>query len=61
MPSSVSVAEISHSLENGVSELGVQNTENDITTAVRVGKSIKPGEKAQQEIIDSWKENGFSR
>jgi tRNA (adenine58-N1)-methyltransferase non-catalytic subunit len=56
--------EISHSSENGISDLGAdnaENTENSTFPALRACKAIKAGEKASQEIIDSWKENGFSR
>jgi hypothetical protein len=49
---------ISHSSENGISDLGA---ENNTFPALRACKAIKAGEKASQEIIHSWKENGFSR
>ncbi|KAL2318852.1 hypothetical protein Fmac_032728 [Flemingia macrophylla] len=51
---SASVEEICHSSENGISELGAENT------GPAVHKAPKAGEKAQKEMIDSWKENGFS-
>ncbi|PNY16587.1 tRNA (adenine(58)-N(1))-methyltransferase non-catalytic subunit TRM6-like protein, partial [Trifolium pratense] len=57
MCASVSMEEISHSSENGTSDLGA---ENNTFPALRACKAIKAGEKASQEIIDSWKENGFS-
>lgn len=53
--------EISSSSGNGISDLGVENIENTIIPAIRVCKSTKAGEKAQQETIDLWRENGFSR
>ncbi|TKY57638.1 tRNA (adenine(58)-N(1))-methyltransferase non-catalytic subunit trm6 [Spatholobus suberectus] len=53
---SASMEEISNSLENGISDLGAENTE----PAIEVRKAPKAGEKAQKEIIDLWKENGFS-
>ena len=49
--------DISHSSENGISDLGAENTE----PAKEVWKAPKAGERAQKEIIDLWKENGFSR
>ncbi|KAK7321802.1 hypothetical protein VNO77_32755 [Canavalia gladiata] len=51
-----SMEEISGSTENGISDLGAENTE----PAIKVCKGPKAGEKAQQETIDLWKENGFS-
>lgn len=63
MGASVSMEEISHSSENGISDLGAdnaENIENSTFPALRACKAIKAGEKASQEIIDSWKENGFS-
>ncbi|XP_061337777.1 uncharacterized protein LOC133284720 [Gastrolobium bilobum] len=57
MGTSDSMEEISHPSENGISDLAAENT---IIPAVRACKAIKAGEKAQQEIIDMWKENGFS-
>lgn len=63
MCASVSMEEISHSSENGISDLGADNAENIESStfpALRACKAIKAGEKASQEIIDSWKENGFS-
>jgi len=48
--------EISHSSENGISDLGAdnaENTENSTFPALRACKAIKAGEKASQEIIDS--------
>ncbi|KAK7291238.1 hypothetical protein RIF29_06215 [Crotalaria pallida] len=38
----------------------MENTDNTNIPAKRVCKAAKAGEKAPQEIIDSWKENGFS-
>lgn len=49
--------EIPHSSENGISDLGAENTES--VTEVR--KAPKAGEKAKKEIVDLWKENGFPR
>ncbi|KAK2434790.1 tRNA (adenine(58)-N(1))-methyltransferase non-catalytic subunit trm6 [Trifolium repens] len=57
MCASVSMEGISHSSENGISDLGA---ENNTFPALRACKAIKAGEKASQEIIHSWKENGFS-
>lgn len=54
--------EISDSSGNGISDPGAENVENNtIPASVRVCKSTKAGEKPQQEAIDLWKENGFSR
>jgi tRNA (adenine-N(1)-)-methyltransferase non-catalytic subunit len=61
MNASVSMEEISHSSENVISDLGAENAENSSFPALRACKAIKAGEKASQEMIDSWKENGFSR
>ncbi|KAK7275208.1 hypothetical protein RIF29_16317 [Crotalaria pallida] len=60
MGASVSMEEICNSSENVISDLGVENTDNTNIPAKRVCKAAKAGEKAPQEIIDSWKENGFS-
>ncbi|GAU26850.1 hypothetical protein TSUD_02520 [Trifolium subterraneum] len=60
MSASVCMEEASHSSENVISDLGAENAENNTFPALRVCKAIKAGEKASQEIIDSWKENGFS-
>ncbi|KAK2452276.1 tRNA (adenine(58)-N(1))-methyltransferase non-catalytic subunit trm6 [Trifolium repens] len=60
MNASVSMEEISHSSENVISDLGAENAENSSFPALRACKAIKAGEKASQEMIDSWKENGFS-
>ncbi|WJX15664.1 hypothetical protein P8452_05777 [Trifolium repens] len=57
MSASVSMEEISHSSENVISDLGAENSS---FPALRACKAIKAGEKASQEMIDSWKENGFS-
>jgi len=54
---SVSMVEISHTSENGISDIGTENTE----PALEVRKAPKAGERAQKEVIDLWKENGFSR
>lgn len=54
----VNMEEISQSLENEISNLGADNA---IIPATKVGKATKAGDKAPQEIIDLWKENGFSR
>ncbi|WVY88999.1 hypothetical protein V8G54_037940 (chloroplast) [Vigna mungo] len=51
---SASMVEISHSSENGISDIGTDNTEPVIR------KAPKAGERAQKEVIDLWKENGFS-
>jgi len=51
------MVENSHSSENGISDIGIDNTE----PAIEVRKAPKAGERAQKEVIDSWKENGFSR
>ncbi|KAL9330452.1 hypothetical protein ACSQ67_000062 [Phaseolus vulgaris] len=53
---SVSMVEISHTSENGISDIGTENTE----PALEVRKAPKAGERAQKEVIDLWKENGFS-
>ncbi|CAL5205818.1 unnamed protein product [Lathyrus oleraceus] len=57
MSVSVSMEEASHSPENGISDLGAENT---TFPALKAYKATKAGEKASQEILDSWKENGFS-
>ncbi|KAF1859353.1 hypothetical protein Lal_00009937 [Lupinus albus] len=57
---SVSVEKISLSSENGISDLGAENTENTNIPSKRVCKAAKAGEKAPPEVIDSWKEDGFS-
>ncbi|KAI5392802.1 hypothetical protein KIW84_060097 [Lathyrus oleraceus] len=49
--------EASHSPENGISDIGAENT---TFPALKAYKATKAGEKASQEILDSWKENGFS-
>ncbi|KAL4305136.1 hypothetical protein HN51_038657 [Arachis hypogaea] len=49
--------EISHSSGNDISDLGA---ENENIPVIRACKATKAGEKAPQETIDSWKENGFS-
>lgn len=54
---SASMVEISHSSENGISDTVTENTE----PAIEVRKAPKAGERAQKEVIDLWKENGFSR
>ncbi|CAJ1972541.1 unnamed protein product [Sphenostylis stenocarpa] len=51
-----SMDEISHSSENGISDIGIENTE----PAIEIRKAPKAGERPQKEIIDSWRENGFS-
>ncbi|KAK7280740.1 hypothetical protein RJT34_25807 [Clitoria ternatea] len=56
MCASTSIEEISHLSENGISDPGAKNTE-PVTKAC---KAPKAGEKAQQEVIDLWKKNGFS-
>ncbi|RDY13012.1 tRNA (adenine(58)-N(1))-methyltransferase non-catalytic subunit trm6, partial [Mucuna pruriens] len=53
---STSMEEMSHSSEDGISDLGAENTK----PVIEVHKAPKAGEKAQNEIIDLWKENGFS-
>ncbi|KAK7275206.1 hypothetical protein RIF29_16315 [Crotalaria pallida] len=60
MGASVSMEEICNSSENVISDLGAEKTDNTNIPAKRVCKAAKAGEKAPQEIIDSWKENGFS-
>ncbi|XP_050888369.1 uncharacterized protein LOC127093475 isoform X4 [Lathyrus oleraceus] len=57
MSVSVSMEEASHSPENGISDIGAENT---TFPALKAYKATKAGEKASQEILDSWKENGFS-
>ncbi|XP_058725377.1 uncharacterized protein LOC131596666 [Vicia villosa] len=57
MSVSVNMEEVSHSPENGISDLGAENTTFPV---LKAHKAIKAGEKASQEILDSWKENGFS-
>ncbi|OIW12017.1 hypothetical protein TanjilG_16128 [Lupinus angustifolius] len=57
---SVSMEKISLSSENGISDLGAENTENTNIPGKRVSKAAKAGEKAPPEVIESWKENGFS-
>ncbi|XP_004499247.1 uncharacterized protein [Cicer arietinum] len=51
------IEEISHSSENAISDLGAENT---TLPALRACKAAKAGEKASPEVVDSWKENGFS-
>lgn len=58
---SVGVDEISDPSGNEISEQGAENVENTNIPAIRVSKSTKAGERAQQETINLWKENGFSR
>lgn len=36
-------------------------TDNNVAASPKSGKSVKAGEKAPPEAIQSWKENGFSR
>lgn len=56
--SSVSVEDISLSSENGVSDLTLEISHSPVNN---VSKSHKVGEKASQEALKLWKENGFSR
>ncbi|KAK4275118.1 hypothetical protein QN277_018253 [Acacia crassicarpa] len=57
---SVRVDEISDPSGSEISEQGAENVENINIPAIRVSKSTKAGERAQQETINLWKENGFS-
>ncbi|KAK9270304.1 hypothetical protein L1049_025882 [Liquidambar formosana] len=54
---SVSMEEITVSSENGMLELVPETTVSPVT---KTFKSTKAGEKASQEAIKLWKENGFS-
>ncbi|XP_058725378.1 uncharacterized protein LOC131596667 [Vicia villosa] len=57
MSVSVSMEEASRLPENRISDLGAENTTFPV---LKAHKAIKAGEKASQEILNSWKENGFS-
>lgn len=57
MSSSVSMEEISPSEK----EITVPVPENAISLVNKMGKSTKAGNKASQQAIELWKENGFSR
>lgn len=57
MSSSVSMEDISLSSENGVSDLILEASHSPVNN---VSKSHKAGEKASQETLKLWKENGFS-
>ncbi|MED6132461.1 hypothetical protein PIB30_019257 [Stylosanthes scabra] len=60
MGATANTDEISHSSGNGISDLGAENAENENIPVIRACKATKAGERAPQETIDSWKENGFS-
>ncbi|XP_028784686.1 tRNA (adenine(58)-N(1))-methyltransferase non-catalytic subunit trm6 [Neltuma alba] len=60
MSTSVGVDEISDPSRNEISDQGAEKVENTNIPPVRAGKSTKAGERAQQETINVWKENGFS-
>ncbi|KAK4259462.1 hypothetical protein QN277_005791 [Acacia crassicarpa] len=53
---SVSVDEISDPSGNEISEQGAENVENTNIPAIKVSKSTKAGERAQQETIDKLHE-----
>lgn len=55
---SASVDESAVSSENGKLDLVAETSTSPVTKA---SKTPKPGEKASQELISFWKENGFSR
>lgn len=55
--SSVSMEDISLSSENGVSDLILEANHSPVN---KISKSHKVGEKASQETLKLWKENGFS-
>lgn len=57
----IGVDEISDPSGNEISDIGAENVENTNVPSIKACKSIKAGEKAQQETINFWKENGFSR
>ncbi|XP_058218755.1 uncharacterized protein LOC131329569 [Rhododendron vialii] len=54
---SASVDESAVSSENGMLDLVAETSTSPVTKA---SKTPKPGEKASQELISFWKENGFS-
>ncbi|KAF5462116.1 hypothetical protein F2P56_018154 [Juglans regia] len=56
MSSSVSIEEISPSEK----EISVPVPENVVSLVNKMGKSTKAGNKASQQAIELWKENGFS-
>lgn len=56
--SSVSMEDISLSSENAVSDLILESNHSPVN---KISKSHKVGEKASQETLKLWKENGFSR
>lgn len=58
LPISDSMEEISVSSENGMANPIPETTVSPIN---KTFKSAKAGEKASQEAIKLWKENGFSR
>lgn len=55
---SVSMDESAISSESGMLDLVAETSTSPVTKA---SKTPKPGEKASQEAISFWKENGFSR
>lgn len=56
--STVSVEEISSPSEKEMSDLIPETSDSLVNKS---GKSRKAGNKASQQAIDLWKENGFSR
>jgi tRNA (adenine-N(1)-)-methyltransferase non-catalytic subunit len=58
MSSSVGMEEIPPSTENEITDLIPETT---VSLVNKMGKSTKAGNKAPQQAIDLWKENGFSR
>lgn len=57
MSSSVGMEEIPPSTENEITDLIPETT---VSLVNKMGKSTKAGNKAPQQAIDLWKENGFS-
>lgn len=57
MSSSVGMEEIPPSTENEITDLIPETT---VSLVNKMGKSTKAGNKASQQAIDLWKENGFS-
>lgn len=58
MSLSASTEEVHLSSENGATDLV---PENELSTISKTCKAPKAGDKAPKEVIQSWKENGFSR
>jgi tRNA (adenine-N(1)-)-methyltransferase non-catalytic subunit len=58
MSSSVGMEEIPPSTENEIADIIPETT---VSLVNKMSKSTKAGNKAPQQAIDLWKENGFSR